>query len=58
VNLSASYSNDHWQLSAFIYNASDKNYATRIIDAPMWRGAYQRYPAKQRQFGLSLSYLY
>lgn len=58
LNLTAQYSFEQWQLTAFIYNATDENYANRIIDAPIWRGAYQRYPEKRRRYGVSLGYLY
>ncbi|HEB27894.1 MAG TPA: hypothetical protein ENI05_08985 [Porticoccus sp.] len=49
---------DSYEIAAFMNNATDENYAVRIIDAPIWRGAYQRYPGIGRTFGLEFRYRY
>jgi len=45
-------------VSLFVNNATNEDYAVRIIDAPVWPGAFQRYPGEQRTYGIEVSYLY
>lgn len=47
---------EHWQLSVYGNNLLDKDYAVRIIDSPIWRGSYQRYPGDSRQVGLEIAW--
>ena len=42
--------------SIFVNNVTNEDYAHRYIDAPMWPGAFQRYPGDERTYGFELSY--
>lgn len=43
-------------LSIYANNITNENYAVRIIDAPIWQGAFQRYPGEGRTWGLSIAW--
>lgn len=46
------------ELAAFVNNATDEDYAVRIIDSVLWAGTYSRYPAEGRTMGLELSWFW
>ncbi|MCY4045810.1 MAG: TonB-dependent receptor [Cellvibrionales bacterium] len=51
----------HYQgvgMGIFINNLFDEYHAERIIDAPIFQGAYQLYPGEGRRVGLSFQYDY
>ena len=56
LDISAGITFNHYTVSLFANNATNENYANRIIDAPVWRGAYQRYPGEERTLGVEISY--
>lgn len=55
LDVSVGYDMGMVDVSVFVKNATDTNYANRIIDAPFWQGAYQRYPAEGRTWGVEVS---
>lgn len=44
-----------YEVALFVNNATNEDYSDRIIDAPIWRGTYQRYPGEARTVGIELS---
>ena len=45
-------------ISVFVNNATNEDYSVRIIDAPVWPGAFQRYPGVLRTYGVEVNYIY
>jgi len=45
-------------IALFANNLTNEDYAVRIIDAPLWPGAYQRYPGELRTYGVELNVIY
>lgn len=56
ANFSLGWLHERFEVSLFVQNAFDEEYSYRVIDAPLFSGAYASYQAPGRTFGLEFTF--